>query len=224
MKTTKSATISRYALVLGFSTCVGMTGMAGETQNTRVYDFDSEATRGTWRAVNDGVMGGVSRGAYDLTKDGHLHFHGKLSLENNGGFASIRSSGPRHNLKNYQGIILRVRGDGRSYYFTIRTDFRIMAGSYRMAFATTAGKWQEIYLPFEKFRATSFGRTLRYAPKLNRARIEGFGIMLADKKPGPFNLEVDWIGTATQKPRADEAAPTGKAKPSQAQREEASPS
>lgn len=44
-----------------------------------------------WQAVNDGVMGGVSDGRFKITADGTLEFFGTLSLENNGGFASVRT-------------------------------------------------------------------------------------------------------------------------------------
>jgi hypothetical protein len=42
-----------------------------------------------WRAINDGVMGGVSLGEI-VAIDNGLRFQGTLSLENNGGFASVR--------------------------------------------------------------------------------------------------------------------------------------
>ena len=59
-----------------------------------LFDFSGSAAEPGWTAVNDGVMGGVSRGGAKLI-DGSLHFRGILSLDNNGGFSSIRSGGPR---------------------------------------------------------------------------------------------------------------------------------
>ena len=44
--------------------------------------------------MNDGVMGGVSDGRFRVTERQTLEFYGTLSLENNGGFASV-SSCPR---------------------------------------------------------------------------------------------------------------------------------
>jgi monofunctional biosynthetic peptidoglycan transglycosylase len=120
-------------------------------------------------------------------------FAGELSLENNGGFASIRSSGKTEDLGEFDGISIRVRGDGRRYYFTIQTDFLIFAGSYRSGFDTVAGQWTEIRLPFKSFQANSFGRPLGSAPALNKRQVRSLGILLADKKAGPFELEIDWI-------------------------------
>ena len=45
-----------------------------------------------WNSVNDGVMGGVSKGGVSRTEQGTMLFSGELSLANNGGFASIRTS------------------------------------------------------------------------------------------------------------------------------------
>ena len=46
-----------------------------------------------WQVVDDGVMGGLSKGNFKSDKKkGNLIFAGNLSLENNGGFSSIRSN------------------------------------------------------------------------------------------------------------------------------------
>ncbi len=48
-----------------------------------------DMTAEPWRAINDGVMGGISAGRM-VGIDYGLSFEGELSLENNGGFASVR--------------------------------------------------------------------------------------------------------------------------------------
>jgi hypothetical protein len=73
-----------------------------------------------WRTINDGVMGGVSSGEIIETEDG-LRFQGFLSLENSGGFASVRRL-LDVSLEGVKGIRLRVRGDGRTYQMRIRQD------------------------------------------------------------------------------------------------------
>ena len=57
-----------------------------------IIDFRTPDS-GYWTIVNDGVMGGVSDGRFRITADQTMEFFGTLSLENNGGFASVRSSG-----------------------------------------------------------------------------------------------------------------------------------
>ena len=44
-----------------------------------------------------------------------LEFYGTLSLENNGGFASVRTKAKKLGLEKDDVIVVRVRGDGRDY-------------------------------------------------------------------------------------------------------------
>ena len=69
-----------------------------------------------------------------------------------------------------------------------------MAYSYRAKFNTEAGRWQEIRLPLKSFHATWFGRKQPNAPMIDSNDIRSIGFTLADKRAGPFRLEVDWIG------------------------------
>lgn len=50
----------------------------------------------------------------------------------------------------------------------------------------------EIELPLDQFVATWRGRVFRNQ-KLDPEKISGVGILLGDKKPGPFRLEIEWI-------------------------------
>jgi hypothetical protein len=43
----------------------------------------------------------------------------------------------------------------------------------------------------DEFEATSFGRVVR--GQLDPSQVNGLGILLGDKKAGPFRLEVEWI-------------------------------
>ena len=85
-----------------------------------LYDFTAGNAGARWVAVNDNVMGGVSKGGAQLSGKGTLVFAGSLSLENNGGFSSIRTERKRMDLSGYHGLAVRVRGDGRTYWLTAR--------------------------------------------------------------------------------------------------------
>jgi len=161
-----------------------------------VFNFANESDARRWPATNDGVMGGISQGQSDITPDGTLRFFGNVSLENNGGFSSIRSLEEERDLSAYDGILIRVRGDGKQYALNLRTDVRFRAGSYRVKFNSEADKWLELFLPFADFRATSFGVELTDAPPLDAHKIRSLGLLISDKQAGPFNLEVDWIKAA----------------------------
>jgi monofunctional biosynthetic peptidoglycan transglycosylase len=158
-----------------------------------LFDFKSPDAAETWRTVNDGVMGGVSEGNVRITKEKRLEFSGNLSLENNGGFASVRSRPGKLDLSEYDALVLKVRGDGRTYYANVHIPTRRIAFSYRADFSTKRDKWQEIRIPLKDFRATSFGRRVPDAAPLDTGNVESLGLLLADKKAGPFKLEVAWI-------------------------------
>jgi NADH dehydrogenase [ubiquinone] 1 alpha subcomplex assembly factor 1 len=162
-------------------------------QNRTLFDFSDTNAGNGWRAVNDTVMGGVSTGQVS-SSDGALTFTGVLSLENNGGFASMRSGSLNGlNLSTETGLAFRVRGDGRSYALNINSQAsrNIL---YRGEFASKAGTWAEFRIPFKDLKPTYFGNTLP-GPKIDASKLEYVGFILADKKPGAFTLAVDWIRT-----------------------------
>ena len=158
-----------------------------------LFEFSGTADEPAWNAVNDSVMGGVSRGGAKLI-DGSLHFRGVLSLENNGGFSSIRSGGPTRDLSAAKAIVLRVKGDGRTYRLQLATnaEFRRSRISYQTAFPTKRGEWTEVTVPLATLVPQFRGQKLS-GPTLNRTRIEEIGLSLSDGNPGAFALEVDWI-------------------------------
>ena len=157
-----------------------------------LLDFDKAGDNPKWFAVNDGVMGGLSKGGPEI-KDGSLHFTGDLSLQNNGGFSSIRTDG-KYDFGGKDFILMRVKGDGRKYQLRLATDarFRGSAISYAADFVTEAGKWSEVKIPFTSFSPGWRGMQLE-GPPLKLSEVEEIGILIGDKKAGAFALEVDWI-------------------------------
>ena len=140
-----------------------------------------------WLAVNDGVMGGVSRGRMVATEDG-LRFEGELSLANNGGFASVRRV-LEADLSAATSVRLEVRGDGRTYQFRLRLDQRYDGVAWRADFATS-GEWQTIDLPFDEFVPVFRGRRVPEAGPVVAADIGQVGFLLADKTAGAFALDI----------------------------------
>jgi len=156
-----------------------------------LFAFDDAARAAEWRVVNDGVMGGLSRGSFRITASGTLQFSGTLSLENNGGFASIRSRPQDLGLEPGDHILVRVRGDGRRYSLNLYVPSRRNAFSYRVPLMTARDEWVEHRVPLEEFRASWFGRSVD--EPLEPQFVEAVGFMLSDGNSGPFRLEVDWI-------------------------------
>ncbi len=158
-----------------------------------LFAFTSPDTAAEWQAVNDGVMGGVSDGRFRITERQTLEFSGSLSLENNGGFASVRSRPRPLGLQTGDTLVARVRGDGREYQFNLYASGRSRAFSYRAPVQTRAGEWLEVAVPLDRFEATSFGRVVREAGPVDPRSVVSLGFLLTEKAPGPFMLEVAWI-------------------------------
>lgn len=159
-----------------------------------LVDFSDPEELERWGAINDGVMGGLSEGRIVASSDGTAFFAGILSLENNGGFASVRRAPQPYGLEDADALILHAKGDGRRYQFRIRTDDRFDGVAYQASFETPAGEWQWIEIPFDRFRATFRERSVPEVGALDPRKIRQIGFMLADKRPGPFRLEVRTIG------------------------------
>ena len=155
------------------------------------FQLDFQGGVGSWNTVLDGVMGGLSTGRVTQPEPGLLRFTGELSLENNGGFSQMRRAVAEGALAGAEGLVMEVKGDGRTYNFDIRqSNVRMMAGSYQQSFETKDGQWTEVRLPLDEFTLYSFGRKVRRAPTLNPEKIESIGVTLSDKKAGPFALEL----------------------------------
>ncbi len=169
---------------------VGLAASAEKNSAKVLFDF-SNAESENWRIVNDGVMGGVSKSQFQVDS-GRAVFSGSVSLENNGGFASTRTFA-EFKLEDYHGVLLRVRGDGKTYQLRLRTDDRMDGMSYRCHFETTVDEWTTIKLPFSEFEPVFRGRVLQNVEPLDPSKIQQLGFLIADKQEGSFRLEIEWI-------------------------------
>jgi NADH dehydrogenase [ubiquinone] 1 alpha subcomplex assembly factor 1 len=157
----------------------------------RLVEFD--AAEAPWMVVNDGVMGGVSTSRVSMAK-GIATFTGVVSLENNGGFASVRSAPSigafANDTKAFQ---LRVKGDGKVYQFTVDTE----AGWFWFAFKPAKAKWSTVTIPH-----ASLVPVTRFGEPTERARFDGkqqttrLGILISNKRAEKFAISLDWIGVS----------------------------
>lgn len=158
-----------------------------------ILDFTDAPTVSNWEAIDDRIMGGCSQSQPECIDNVGLRFSGTVSLENNGGFASIRSNSDNADLGQYTGLALRLRGDGKSYKLSLRTDHFYDGVSYQTTFATEKDSWQEICLPFEAFIPTHHGIKLSTVAPLDLTSIISFGLFISDRQEGPFQLDISWI-------------------------------
>jgi NADH dehydrogenase [ubiquinone] 1 alpha subcomplex assembly factor 1 len=181
---TKMFRVSILYLLSGFA--------VADTPPRILFDFSNPTAARQWQSVNDGVMGGRSIGQFRISDDNHLVFSGNLSLANNGGFASVLSRSKELALQTGDTIVMKVRGDGRNYNLNLYPTVRRTAFSFRADFETKKSEWTEVKVRLSDLVATSFGRTVQ-GVRLNPNDINGIGILLGDKKAGPFQLEVSSI-------------------------------
>jgi len=183
------STLAFTCFVLGASQVVAKPISVAEFSPEEVAKLD-------WSVVNDGVMGGLSKGKLKINDEGILTFSGNLSLENNGGFSSLRTDRVSLDLSQAKGFAVRVKGDGRRYQLRLSTEarFRGMEISFMADFPTKKGKWTEVEIPFAEFEGTFRGMRLK-DEKFDPSQVRRIGLLIADKKPGSFEMQIDWIRT-----------------------------
>ncbi len=164
-----------------------------DQQESLIFDFKNENEIEYWRIVNDGVMGGLSKSEI-VNSDGNTAiFRGIVSLENNGGFASTRTIPRSYELDGHNGILIRVKGDGKKYQFRVRTNDRFDGISYRYQFTTELNTWMIIDIPFHECVPVFRGRILGDVEAILPEEIQQLGFLISNKQAGKFQLEIDWI-------------------------------
>ena len=166
--------------------------MLSDSSSQILIDFTKEQQQ-RWQVVNDGVMGGISQSTL-LRFENYAEFRGTVSLENNGGFASVRTIQPA-NLSNFDGIRISTLGDDKVYSIRLKPiiNNRLTAYSYEARFEASADGWQVYDIPFSAFEPVYRGSQLRNVPRLNTAAIGEIGIMIKDGQEGSFSLKIQKI-------------------------------
>lgn len=153
--------------------------------------FLSEADCRGWTAIDDRVMGGVSRSAVEWSGGKTGIFAGVVSMENDGGFASVRVMTPGVTLTDAVAIRLRVRGDGKRYKVSLRDDESFDGVLFQQSFDTRPGCWETVDLPVSGFRPTFRGKPVDAV--WDTGRIAAVGLMISERQAGPFRLEIESI-------------------------------
>ena len=150
-------------------------------------DFTNRNTlRDCW-IVNDNVMGGLSQSSLREDPQG-MFFEGQISRENNGGFASMRSTirfpqGTQH-------IELLAKGDGKRYKLILRTELAPRV-TYAADFVALPS-WQTYQFNLGQFKSTFRGRTID-APTLSFSDVIEIGILISDGQTGSFAIQLQTL-------------------------------
>lgn len=151
--------------------------------------FDSAEKIENWSIVNDKVMGGVSTSKF--YHDGsQAIFEGKISLKNNGGFASVRSDIKKISVSPKKKINLLLKGDGKEYQVRIKRN-KFDNFSYVQNFKTN-GKNEIISIELNKFYPSFRGARLN-KENFNYNQIEQISILIGNKEEEEFKLKIEKI-------------------------------
>ncbi len=135
-------------------------------------------------------MGGVSASRLRFDVAGHAVFEGDVSLENNGGFASVRASWLDLGCADTVAYGLTAWGDGHTYKLNLRTDSGFDGVNYQAVFTPAPGLWTQTVLPVAAFAPNFRGRVVQAAPPLQPEQVRQVGLMISDKQAGEFRLPV----------------------------------
>ena len=166
-----------------------------------LFNFASPESVTGWSSIDDRVMGGASDSRLRFDRAGHAVFEGTVRLQNNGGFASIRSLAMDFGVAQASSYLLKVNSDGKRYKLNLRMDDGIDGVTYQAAFVTPAGMWTSLRLPIAQFTPTFRGQPVPGAGTLDPARVRQIGLVIADRQVGPFALELRSIHAEQGKPR-----------------------
>ncbi|WP_232817841.1 CIA30 family protein [Winogradskyella tangerina] len=155
-----------------------------------LFEFSAESNIDNWQILDDVVMGGRSDGHFKINKDGHGEYTGNVSLENNGGFSSLRYYFETVDSSDYTKFKIRIKGDGKSYQFRVKSN-RYDRYSYIFKFETTED-WQTIEIPFEDMYASFRGYRLDI-PNFEGKQMEEVAFLIGNKKKESFKLLIDSI-------------------------------
>ena len=161
-----------------------------------LFDFSDPRSVDAWRAIDDRVMGGVSRSRLRHDQAGHAVFEGEVSLDRNGGFASLRSSPGERGQAGATTCLIEARGDAKHFKLSLLTDDGFDSVNYQANFTPSGTDWQTLHLPITAFRASFRGREVPDAPPLDPARIRQVGVMIAARQAGAFTLAIRTISLA----------------------------
>ena len=155
-----------------------------------LFDFTEKCDISDWKIVDDGVMGGLSSSTFFVDKAGNGIFKGSVSLENNGGFCSVRHFFKPTTLKNHKIFSLRLKGDGKKYQLRVKSKVSD-SYSYIYEFQTTSD-WQTVEIPITEMYASFRGRTLNL-PNYDGSSLEEIAFLIGNKKYEDFQLILDKI-------------------------------
>eukprot|EP00049_Salpingoeca_infusionum_P022522 m.7324 g.7324 ORF g.7324 m.7324 type:complete len:238 (-) comp5234_c0_seq2:1128-1841(-) len=172
---------------------------------------DRQTLSDQWLHASDkDIVGGHSTAKLEVVDNEFARFSGYLSTELTGSDKSLTRSGfclmrtrkqlptllgaSYIDMQMHNGLEFVLRGDGRAYIATIQTSSLRDEDLFQAAIYTRGGHhWQTVQVPFADFLLTHRGYLQSEQQLLNSEKIATIGILLADRRDGPFQLDVKQI-------------------------------
>ncbi|WP_111660301.1 CIA30 family protein [Olleya aquimaris] len=174
-------------------TLLALLFMAATTGLT--IDFGQDKAGDTWRIVNDGVMGGLSQSSATLTED-TVQFKGNVSLENNGGFASMRTLITEGALKDCKTMTIRFKSSStdRTFGLSLKNSQQYYIPYYKHTFTPKTTDWEVLTVNLSNFKHYRISEVIgNEMPKKALDDVFNIALIISDKKAGAFDIEIDYI-------------------------------
>ena len=167
---------------------------SGTDQVRTLVSFGDRGDQLIWQSIGDRVMGGISDGSMIVSDGGYGEFSGTVRLDNGGGFASVKADLPKLDVSGYQGVELRVLGDGRTYKVGLRTSTDRQSVVYQHGFVPETEQWGRVQLLFKDFIPTWRGRSINDAPPLDLHNLRSVSLFVSERQAGTFSLKTEsWV-------------------------------
>jgi hypothetical protein len=150
-----------------------------------LVDFTDSNAFNDWKIVNDGVMGGKSEATFSKGPNKTALFKGEVSLQNNGGFTSVRQSFQTKDIAGSTKVFIRLKGDGKKYQFRVKNE-QNERHAYKAEFSTS-GKWQTVVIQLKDMEPT-FRGFRPDIPNYTAEKLSEIGFLIANKKEEAFEL------------------------------------
>lgn len=169
-----------------------------EAANDIAIGFDSISPAVEWTKLTDQVRGGSSTIELKIQPDGKARISGTLALIDGAGFASVRATRIDKTLWNFaksKRIVIRARGDGRTYRVLLKDTAAVRSQiDYSWEADIKPGpQYEDIPLEFSSFSSIRRGRPYATNSTLNLEEIVEIGLQINDKKEGPFMIDLDSV-------------------------------
>ncbi len=147
-----------------------------------------------WVLISDNIMGGISKSKLEYTQNTMI-LTGNISLDNFGGFASVKTEFGKYDISQFKGIKIKFKSTNQKFAFTLEDSKNWTFPNFKGAFTSTKpNTWEEKIILFKDFKEYQIGEpTGEKLLESNLKKIVRMGIITTEKKEGPFTIEVDYI-------------------------------